>query len=246
MKYFRGQSVEGYFKQGVNLGRDLKKVNTRLIAICELAAENHAQTWFLGRDMEAFYFSLKRAGVKNVRYLAGLNREASRQPNEFLYNYLCSIGVNFRRDYFVDTGFAGSIFNAIIDCIPHPANADVDTLTQWIKEHKTRMYLCTANMYATYPNIHAGYSQIRTAIERLENAPKREYVEWNKSTNRPWVRKHADLRFANAFIEGFIAGVYLAKEPTPSSWVGGAESENMKELLNAWKLWIGGPHVAAS
>jgi hypothetical protein len=87
-----------------------------LEGIIREAKDNGKNVFFLGRDMDMFYviFQLE----DNVKYFSGWNREFTRvgtdeQKLELLLHYGVKDG-----DYFVDTGFVGSILRDINNILP--------------------------------------------------------------------------------------------------------------------------------
>lgn len=192
---------------GKRLGEELQVTLPDFIALCKIAQENNATLYLMGRDMEPYLFVAQKLGFENktVRYLAGLNRDCTAQMDGHdTLRYLQKIGVRIWKDYFLDSGFRGSIFERVaLRLATVKDNFDV-------QEFLSRCYLVSAGynpVCSAFFNMNDGNMghEVYEAVMDMENAPKREYVVF--LNREPKVRKLSNQKPAMDFINGFVTGI---------------------------------------
>jgi hypothetical protein len=204
--------MSSYYSQiGHSHGHTLQVTIPDFVALCNLAKEQNKTLWLLGRDMEPYYFVAKALGYenKNVRYLAGLNRDCTSQmqPQDML-DYLQKIGVRYWKDYFIDSGFHGSIFQRIATALQK--NKNVRKFDK--HEFYTRCYLvsagynCLCQFLTQYETGEEG-RHVYQAVMDMEEAPKRETVHFSWDKKCPVVTRSTKYKEATEYTKAFVESI---------------------------------------
>lgn len=188
--------------------------------VYRLARRQNARLWFLGRDMYNIYKVLFEAGY-NVGYLTGFNRGNSKEMQEsgIITDVMREAGVK-PGDYFLDTGFNGSIFDAMIEYHPHTWE-DGEEIPEYRNEfwQKDHFYL----IRRSYTGEERGYLQLHSYREtydmpdivKFEHCPKNEVYFWDNNNQYPgsiWLNDASVNEFNTGFKRGWRAGRHLTDD----------------------------------
>lgn len=181
------------YSRGVGYGYKLattagfgEETKTFLSMIIDDAKKDGKTVHFLGRDMDIIFqvFNLE----DNVNYFAGWNREFISQSSVLKRRLLARNGVE-EGDYFVDTGFVGSILDDISDFV------DI------------KGYLLSAGGYK-YPHLHGGNDyQYRDWVCDLEHIDRARVVKYSDETLLPEEVYAKPSWYENGLFHGFYVGM---------------------------------------
>lgn len=201
-------AVDPFFYE-IKIGSQLRETVAPFSELLEQAQRENATVWVLGRDMEPYFYLARAVGYENktCRYLAGLNRECTRtmylKDRNAIYRYLQKVGFRFNKDYLVDSGFRGSIFDFIFDSTWKHKSVEV------MNALRARCQLISGGVGCKYTSWFpfSERDDVYQAVLNMEHAPKREYVRLDKEKLEPKVRKRSNKQDADRFIEGFVRGI---------------------------------------